>query len=160
SDALQLASITAVARTGDLPLSFAQQRLWFLDELLPEKGVYNIPAVWRLKGPLDVPALQRSVEWLMSRHESLRTRFVLSDGKPVQIIDPVQPVDLPVTELSAMPEAMGIINRYARQPFDLQARPLLRAHVLRLGAEEHVFLLNVHQIASDGCSMWILERDL
>src|SRR5207248_9627767 len=112
----QLEPIVAAARTRHLPLSFAQQRLWFLDQLLPEKGVYNIPAIWRLKGPLDVRALQRSVEWLMSRHESLRTRFVLSDGKPVQIIDPVQPVDLPVTELSAVPqvereaEALEIIN--------------------------------------------------
>ena len=155
-----VAPIMAVPRTRDLPLSFAQQRLWFLDQLLPEKGVYNIPAAWRLNGPLDVRALQCSVEWLLARHESLRTRFVLSEGEPLQIIDAVQPVDLPVTDLSAMPEAMEIINREAAEPFDLQAGPLLRAHVLRLGDEEHVFLVNVHHIASDGWSMGILEREL
>ena len=80
--------LVSVPRTGDLPLSFAQQRLWFLDRLLPNKATYNIPAVWRLRGPLDAPALERSLNAVVARHETLRTRFVLSDDEPVQVIEP------------------------------------------------------------------------
>ena len=153
-------------RTGKLPLSFAQQRLWFLDRLLPDKAAYNIPTVWRLRGELDALALERSLNELVARHEMLRTRFVLSGDAPTQVIEPPGAVALPVTDLSAMSEAdrearaRQIIDTEAHQPFDLEAGPLLRAQLLRLAAEEHLLLLNVHHIASDGWSMGVLWREL
>ena len=153
-------------RTGNLPLSFAQQRLWFLDRLLPNKAAYNIPTVWRLRGQLDALALERSLNELVARHETLRTRFVLSGDEPVQVIEPPSAVALPITDLSAMPQAerearaRQITDTEARQPFDLEAGPLLRAQLLRLAAEEHLLLLNVHHIASDGWSMGVLWREL
>ena len=159
-------SIVPVPRTGNLPLSFAQQRLWFLDRLLPNKAAYNIPTVWRLRGQLDALALERSLNELVARHETLRTRFVLSGDAPVQVIEPPSAVALPITDLSAMPQAerearaRQITDTEARQPFDLEAGPLLRAQLLRLAAEEHLLLLNVHHIVSDGWSMGVLWREL
>ena len=153
-------------RTGNLPLSFAQQRLWFLDRLLPNKAAYNIPTVWRLRGQLDALALERSLNELVARHETLRTRFVLSGDAPVQVIGPPSAVALPITDLSAMPQAerearaRQITDTEAHQPFDLEAGPLLRAQLLRLAAEEHLLLLNVHHIVSDGWSMGVLWREL
>jgi hypothetical protein len=155
-----------VPRTGNLPLSFAQQRLWLLDQLLPNKAAYNIPAVWQLRGKLDALALERSLNELVARHETLRTRFVLSGDAPVQVIGPPSAVALPMTDLSAMPQAerearaRQITDTEAHQPFDLEAGPLLRAQLLRLGAEEHLLLLNVHHIVSDGWSMGVLWREL
>ena len=153
-------------RTGNLPLSFAQQRLWFLDRLLPNKAAYNIPTVWRLRGQLDALALERSLNELVARHETLRTRFALSEDAPVQVIGPPSAVALPITDLSAMPQAerearaRQITDTEACQPFDLEAGPLLRAQLLRLAAEEHLLLLNVHHIVSDGWSMGVLWREL
>ena len=155
-----------VPRTGNLPLSFAQQRLWFLDRLLPNKAAYNIPRLWQLRGQLDALALERSLNELVARHETLRTRFTLSEDEPVQVIGPPRAVALPITDLSAMPQAERqarahqIIDTEARQPFDLEAGPLLRAQLLRLAAEEHLLLLNVHHIVSDGWSMGVLWREL
>ncbi len=161
-----LLPIVALSRAGDLPLSFAQQRLWFLDRLLPDQGTYNIPTVWRLQGPLDAQTLQRSVDGLVARHETLRTRFVLSDGQPAQIIEAAQSVALPMIDLSAMPQAgrearaREIAEADARQPFNLETGPLLRTQLLRLAPDEHLLLLNVHHIASDGWSTGIFEREL
>ena len=156
--------ITRIPRQGNLPLSFAQQRLWLLDQLLPDKAAYNIPSAWRLQGPLDIPALERSLTALVARHETLRTRFVLSEGEPVQIIDRPHAVALPITDLSALPhrqhEANQRANAQAHEPFNLAAGPLLRAQLLRLGLAEHLLLLSVHHIASDGWSMGIFEREL
>ena len=163
---LQAAPIVALPRTGDLPLSFAQQRLWFLDRLLPDKAAYTIPAAWRLRGPLDALALQRSLDALVTRHETLRTRFAESEGGPVQLIDPPQSVALPLADLSAMAQgereahARQIADAHARQPFDLEAGPLLRAQLLRLAAEEHLLLLNVHHIVFDGWSLDVFDREL
>ncbi len=164
--AQETAPIAAAPRSGNLPLSFAQQRLWFLDRLLPEKSAYNIPAAWRLQGRLEVPALERSLNALVARHEALRTRFAVCEGEPVQVIEAPHAMALPLADLSAMePDERAarereIADSAARQPFDLEAGPLLRARLLRLAPEEHVLLLNVHHIASDGWSMGIIERDL
>ena len=158
--------LVSVPRTGKLPLSFAQQRLWFLDRLLPNKATYNIPALWRLRGQLDAPALERSLNAVVARHEALRTRFVLSSDEPVQVIEPPNAVTLPVVDLSALPpaereaRARQLTDSDACQPFDLETGPLLRAQLLRLAAEEHLLLLNVHHIASDGWSMGVLWREL
>ena len=160
------APIVAVPRTGDLPLSFAQQRLWFLDRLLPARDTYNIPTAWRLRGRLDAPALQRSLEELVARHETLRTTFALNEGQPVQVIGSPQSIALEVTDLGALLQAereacaLEIADTEARQPFDLEAGPLLRAQLLRLAPEEHLLLLNVHHIISDGWSAGIFEREL
>ena len=113
-----------VPRTGNLPLSFAQQRLWFLDRLLPNKAAYNIPTVWRLRGQLDALALERSLNELVARHETLRTRFVLSGDAPVQVIEPPSAVALPVTDLSAMPQAER--EARARQITDSRSSSALR----------------------------------
>jgi hypothetical protein len=159
-------ALEAVPREGDLPLSFAQQRLWFLDRLLPGASTYNMPTAWRLQGPLDVAALTRSVAALVARHESLRTRMLLRDGAPVQVIDPPSSEVLQVTDLSALApaareaRAQALTHAHARQPFDLAAGPLFRAGVLRLAADEHVLLVNVHHIASDGWSVGVFHRDL
>ena len=164
AEASESSPLTRTPRQGNLPLSFAQQRLWLLDQLLPDQAAYNIPSAWRLQGSLDIPALERSLTALVARHETLRTRFVLSEGEPVQIIDLPYAVALPLTDLSAMTqrqhEASQLANAQACEPFDLAAGPLLRAQLLRLGLAEHLLLLNVHHIASDGWSSGILERDL
>ena len=99
----ELQSTVSVLRTGSLPLSFAQQRLWFLDRLLPNRATYNIPTVWRLHGPLDAPALERSLNALVARHETLRTRFILGEDEPVQVIEPPGALVLPITDLGALP---------------------------------------------------------
>src|SRR5436190_22545500 len=158
--------LVSVPRTGKLPLSFAQQRLWFLDRLLPNKATYNVPALWRLRGQLDAPALERSLNEVVVRHEALRTRFVLRGDEPVQVIEPPSAVTVPVVDLSAMPpaereaRARQLTDSDACQPFDLETGPLLRAQLLRLAAEEHLLLLSVHHIASDGWSMGVLWREL
>ena len=121
-------------------MSFAQQRLWFLDRLLPNKATYNIPALWRLRGQLDALALERSLNAVVARHEALRTRFVLSSDEPVQVIEPPSAVTVPVVDLSAMPpaereaRARQLADTDACQPFDLEKGPLLRAQLLRLAA--------------------------
>jgi hypothetical protein len=165
-EAREVTAIAAVSRDGDLPLSFAQQRLWFLDRLLPDKAAYNIAAAWRLRGALDVGALERALDTLVARHEMLRTRFALSEGEPVQVIEGAQKVGLALTDLSALGEAerearaREIANTQAREPFALEAQLPLRARLLRLAGEEHLLLLTVHHIASDGWSAGVFDREL
>jgi len=131
-------SIIPVARSGDLPLSFAQQRLWILDRLLPDKAVYNIPSLWRLHGKLDVEALRRSIQTLVERHETLRTRFVLNAEGPMQVVGPAHPVTLPITDLGALPQAeralraRELFEKEADRAFDLKAGPVLRTQLLRI----------------------------
>jgi amino acid adenylation domain-containing protein len=160
------APLAPVPRTHPLPLSFAQQRVWFLDRLLPGKGTYNSSSLWRLNGGLNFEALRRSLETLVARHETLRTTFVAKDGEPVQVIGAPATVALPLTDLSALApaeregRAQELSQAQASQPFDLEKGPLLRARLLRLAAEEHLLLLTLHHIACDGWSMGILWREL
>jgi acyl-CoA synthetase (AMP-forming)/AMP-acid ligase II/thioesterase domain-containing protein/acyl carrier protein len=153
-------------REEPLPLSFAQQRLWFLEQFRPGGTAYNIPIALRLSGPLDVDALRRAFEEVVRRHESLRTTFTLQQGPPLQIIHPPTGWELPVKELPAMPEAdcessvRELATWWARQPFNLEKGPLLRSDLLRLSANSHVLLLNLHHIISDGWSMGVLVREL
>jgi len=159
-------SIIPVARSGDLPLSFAQQRLWILDRLLPDKAVYNIPSLWRLHGKLDVEALRGSIQTLVERHETLRTRFVLNAEGPMQVVGPAHPVTLPITDLGALPQAeralraRELFEKEADRAFDLKAGPVLRTQLLRIERDEHWLLFNVHHIASDGWSLGVLWREL
>src|SRR5205807_9990040 len=138
------------------PLSFAQQRLWFLNQLAPDSPFYNIPRAISLSGPLQKTALERSFNELVRRHETLRTRFAISEGDPVQVIEPAVSVPLPVADLADLAEAEreAEVQRLSREEkryaFDLEQGPLMRAKLLRLGPEQHVLLLNLHHIIADG----------
>ncbi|HEU4754210.1 MAG TPA: condensation domain-containing protein, partial [Armatimonadota bacterium] len=161
-----LPPVVPVERTAPLPLSFAQERLWFLDRLEPGSATYNILAAWRLGGALDERALERSLGEIVRRHEALRTTFTEVDGSPVQVIAPSGAFALPVEDLSALSGAdrEAALRRRAgdeaRRAFDLSAGPLFRAALLCLGEEEHVLLLSMHHIVSDGWSMGVFFREL
>jgi amino acid adenylation domain-containing protein len=148
------------------PLSFAQQRLWFLDQLEPDSPRYNMPIVIELSGPLDVRALEQSVNTVVRRHEALRTGFVVVDGTPQQLVHAAAPVVLPQHDLSPLPAAEQTtrlhaqIQAAARQPFDLRQPPLLRATLLRLAPERHVLLVTLHHIVADGWSYGLLIQEL
>ena len=160
-----LPAIEAVPRSRALALSFAQQRLWVLDQMEPGSAAYHLPVALRLRGHLDVPALARSLNALVSRHEMLRTVFGSAAGEPRQDVRPHADTPLPIVDLTALDRAAGDAEagRWARQeaarPFDLAAGPMLRTALLRLGTDEHVLLFTVHHIASDGWSMNVLIRD-
>ncbi|HYD81243.1 MAG TPA: amino acid adenylation domain-containing protein, partial [Paucimonas sp.] len=152
--------------TAALPLSFAQQRLWFLDQFEAGSAFYNIPAAMRLAGRLDTPALAFSINEIVRRHESLRTTFTTVDGAPVQVITPSLALELPVTDLSDLPHAerearaRWLAQDEAQTPFDLRTGPLLRARLLRLQENEHIVLFTMHHIVSDGWSMGVLVREV
>src|SRR5688572_27833418 len=162
----KVSPIVPVERGGRLPLSFAQERLWSSDRLEPGRAVYNMSMVWRLGGALDEAALKRSLSEIVLRHEALRTVFAEADGSPVQVVAPFGAFALPVEDLSGLSEAdrEAAVRRRAREeavrPFDLSAGPLFRAALLRLGEEEHVLLLSMHHIVSDGWSVGVLFREL
>src|SRR5438093_2065028 len=147
-------------------LSFAQERLWFIDQLQPGSSLYNIPAVIPVPGMLNVAALQQSLNEIVRRHEILRTTFSAVDGRPVQVIAPSLTLELPVIELlhlgeaERQVEAQRIAMQEAERPFDLVRGPLLRAMLLRLGNMEHWLLLTMHHIVSDGWSMGVFFREL
>ena len=148
------------------PLSFAQRRLWFLNELVPANPFYNLSAAVPLKWALDVDVLMRSLNEIVGRHESLRTTFCSEDGNPVKVIAPALCLELPVTDLRAIttaarePEAMRLATEEARTPFDLARGPLIRARLLQLGEEDYLFLLTLHHIVADGWSMGIFFHEL
>jgi amino acid adenylation domain-containing protein len=153
-------------RDRDLPLSFAQEQLWFLDRLLPGGAAYTLPLQLVLRGPLSARALGLALEHLIARHEALRTVFPASEGEPRQRALAAGPVLLPCVDLSALPgpaasgEAGWLAVAAATAPFDLAAGPLWRALLLRLGVEEHRFVLSLHHIVADGWSIGPLVRDL
>ncbi|WP_433931226.1 amino acid adenylation domain-containing protein [Sorangium cellulosum] len=158
--------LAALPRGGPLPLSFAQERLWFLAQLEPTAASYNIPAAVRLVGPLDVGRLQRAFEAVVRRHETLRTTFAEVEGRPVMVIAAEQPVRLSIVDLRAAPaedreaEARRALDAEAGRAFDLTAGPLLRITLLRLGEREHVLLAVLHHIVSDGWSLNVLVDEV
>ncbi|MDY7076205.1 MAG: amino acid adenylation domain-containing protein [Chloroflexota bacterium] len=158
--------IQPIPRDGDLPLSFAQQRLWFLDQFEPGSPFYNVPSAVRLAGPLDVAALEQSLNEIVQRHQVLRTTFQTVDGRAVQVIAPKLTLTLPVVDLGGLPEAereaevRRLAAENAQQPFDLAQGPLLRVTLLRLERQEHVVLLNMHHIVSDGWSIGVLIQEV
>ncbi|ANN17190.1 non-ribosomal peptide synthetase [Amycolatopsis orientalis] len=146
-------------RDRPLPLSFAQRRLWFLDRLHPDDAEYNSALALRLTGQLDLPALAEAVRALVERHESLRTTFDEVDGEGVQIIHPPAGLPLPVADVAAEALDRVLLEEYSR-PFDLKRGPLARAWLGRTGPEEHVLLMCVHHIVTDGWSMGVLTGEL
>ncbi|HSE19509.1 MAG TPA: amino acid adenylation domain-containing protein, partial [Pyrinomonadaceae bacterium] len=147
-----------------LPLSFSQQRVWFLDRLEPGGSVYNIPVAVRLIGNLDLDAFRRALTEIIGRHEALRTVFVEIGAKLAQRIQEPSEVELSVVSLSGLSEpdkrAGEIISRVSQQPFDLSQGPLIRVELIRLSEQQHIFVLVMHHIISDGWSMGVLVREL
>jgi amino acid adenylation domain-containing protein len=161
-----VAPIRAVSRNAEIPLAFAQQRLWFIHQLDPSSAAYNIPRAMRLRGALVVSALQQSLTALVARHEVLRTRFQALGGRPFQVIDDAAEVEMPILNATTLSEAQRrertdeIVGLEALRPFSLERGPLLRVALVRLSADEHVLLLTLHHIVSDGWSTGVLVQEL
>jgi amino acid adenylation domain-containing protein len=163
---LQEPPIRPVSRNQAMPVSFAQQRLWFIDQLEPGNPSYNMPSAVRLTGMLNVAALEASLNEIVRRHESLRTTFATVDGQAVQLIAPELSLSLPVVDLTQYSESereaqvRKLMAEEAQQPFDLAQGPLVRARLLRLGPTDHIALFTMHHIISDEWSLGVLMREL
>jgi FkbH-like protein len=153
-------------RPAHIPLSYAQERLWFLEQLGLVGSAYHVAAAVRLDGALDVGALERGIGEVVRRHESLRTRFAAVDGQGIQVIEAARPFRLALDDLSGLgleaagAQAQALAQAHAAERFDLAAGPLLRVKLLRLGAAQHVLLVNMHHIVSDGWSMTVMVREI
>jgi amino acid adenylation domain-containing protein len=158
--------LVPISRQQDLPLSFAQQRLWFLDQLRPGSTAYNVPLAVRLRGMLNVEALKWSLGEIVRRHESLRTTFHVKEGSPVQIVSPPEMFHLPLADLSGLAsqlheaEARRVAQQEVQRPFDLTSGPLLRTFLLRLSRDEYVMLLTTHHMVSDAWSREVFLQEL
>jgi amino acid adenylation domain-containing protein len=163
---LQAPPIVPVARDNELPLSYAQERLWFIDQYDPNSTAYILPAAIRLSGRLNIEAFEQSIAEIVRRHESLRTTFASMNGRPVQVIPPEFHIPVSFSDFSALDEVeretavKQEAEIEANTPFDLSAGPLVRVHLLRLEEKEHVLLFTLHHIISDGWSMGVLVREL
>ncbi|HEY0606711.1 MAG TPA: condensation domain-containing protein, partial [Herpetosiphonaceae bacterium] len=160
-----LPPITRIGHQKQPPLSFAQERLWITEQLNPGRSAYTMPAALRLDGPLNVAALNRSLQAVVARHEALRTAFRVSDGQVFQAVAPELTIPLLVDDLRAEPplteaEIQARITAEAAQPFDLQHGPLLRLRLLRLHPTEHILVLSLHHLIADGWSISVLVREL
>ncbi len=159
-------SLTAEEEVFVFPVSFAQQRLWFLDQLVPGNPFYNVPTAVRLIGSLDIAALEHTFNEIVRRHEALRTTFRMVSGQPVQVIAPSLSIPLPVVDL----QQLSVAEREAQvkllataefqHPFDLAQGPLLRVKLLQLSGSEHVLVVIIHHIVADGWSIGVLMREL
>ncbi|MBW4611883.1 MAG: amino acid adenylation domain-containing protein [Desmonostoc vinosum HA7617-LM4] len=161
---LQLTDIKRVSRDREIPLSFAQQRLWFLEQLNPGGAAYNLSRAIRITGKLNIAALQECINEILQRHEVLRTSFAIAHAQPVQKIASSLQLNIPVIDLQELPTQAAEIQRLAtleaQQGFDLMQAPLLRMSLLKLAAEEHVVLFTMHHIVCDGWSTGVLIREL
>ncbi|NOK11829.1 non-ribosomal peptide synthetase, partial [Corallococcus exercitus] len=163
---IQAPKLTRVSHAGPRPVSFAQQRLWLLDQLQPGDASYNIPTALQLSGHVDVEALRRAFEALVVRHEALRTTFHEHQDQPIQTVHAPAGWTLPLTDLSFLPEeqreneARKLADEEARRPFDLARGPLLRSTLVRLTDDSHLLLVTMHHIVSDGWSMGVLVREM
>ncbi len=163
---LQAPPLTPIDRDGPLPASFAQQRLWFIDQLDPGNQAYIVPRAVRLVGKLDLQALEQVFNEVIRRHESLRTTFTSSNGVPVAVVTPKLALRLDIEDLTTLPEparepeAMRRSVEEARKPFDLAGGPLIRVRLLRLASDEYLMLLTMHHIISDDWSIGVLIREV
>ena len=159
-------AIVRLPRERPLPLSFAQQRLWFLDQLVPENPFYNMPAAVQLQGYLNLKALQQAFNTIAQRHETLRTTFTQVDGQPAQVIASSFSLHLPVIDLQSLlttdrdATIQRLATEEAHRPFKLTTGPLLRVTLLKLAETDHILLLTLHHIISDGWSMGVLMQEL
>ena len=163
---LRIPPIERVSRQERMPLSFAQQRLWFIDQLEPGGVMYNVPRALRVRGELRLELLERVLSEVVRRHEALRTRFEVREGQPVQVIEEARPVGVQVIDVSGLEErqrekeARRIAGRESARGFDLGRGPLLRARVLRLARQDQVLLLTMHHVVSDEWSMGVLIKEV
>ena len=166
TQSMEVPPLVSVSRAQDLPLSFAQQRLWFLDQLEPGNAAYLIPGVWALRGDLYIVALQKSLEQVIERHESLRTLFSVKDGQPVQVIGAPGAFDFPLVDLSTLlsderdRQTCRLAAHAARQPLDLARGPLMRVFLVKVAVQEYLLLFTIHHIISDGWSSGVFAREL
>lgn len=158
--------ITTISREKELPLSFAQQRMWFLDQFTPGNPAYNNPIAWRINGDLNLDALKSAIKVIVSRHESLRTTFGVVDGRAFQKIAKEQGLAMPVEDISHLQDseledtAMKLVIEEARGPFDLTNGPLFRGRIIKIGHEDYILMLHPHHIISDGWSWSVLFNEL
>ncbi|RCX18353.1 amino acid adenylation domain-containing protein [Anaerobacterium chartisolvens] len=163
---LKSVPLVPIPRDGELPLSFAQQRLWFLDKLEPGNPAYNVVAATRMNGRLNVEALEKAFNEIIRRHESLRTIFITVEGRATQIIKPELTVSLPLTDLQSMTEEereaeiQRIAKGEAHRSFDLAVGPLVRCQLLKTAEEEHVLVMSMHHIVSDAWSMGVFIQEM
>src|SRR5215469_1048281 len=148
------------------PLSFAQRRLWFLDQLDGDHLEYLDPIALRLHGPVDVSALRAALQTIVARHAPLRTRYIVVGTEPCQVVDDACPLPFEVHNLGGLSAgereraAMGLVEREASQPFDLTAAAPLRIRVVRLSDDDHILLIVIHHIATDAWSRSLLASEL
>jgi NRPS condensation-like uncharacterized protein len=148
------------------PASFAQQRLWFLDQLDPETAAYNLPRAFRITGPLNIEILTQAFQMVVERHSCLRTVFDSVEGEARQIVLSQVEVKIPVVDLAGIPlqeresEALRIASEEGKKTFDLSAGPLLRLLLVRVEPETHFLVLVIHHIVTDGWSIALLFRDV
>jgi amino acid adenylation domain-containing protein len=161
-----LPPIVPATRDLPLPMSYGQQRLWFIDQLVPGTSAYNLPVAVRLEGTLNIAALQQSFSEIIRRHEVLRTVFKTVAGRPSQVINPPRALILPIIDLSGLPEdkreaaALRLVAAESQRPFQLAHGPLLRIRLFRLKGEDHLALVNMHHIISDGWSLGIFTAEI
>ena len=154
------------AGSGCAPLSFAQETFWFMDHLEREKMNLCRPSALRLKGSLHLRALEKSLNGIIDRHEILRTTFPVKDGLPLQVVHPPEPLALTAEDLETPSpedrerEAVNMVSREARKPFDLSRGPLFRVKLFRMGEDDHILLLTMHHIIFDGWSDRVFLREL
>ncbi|MEH2110842.1 amino acid adenylation domain-containing protein [Nostoc sp.] len=158
--------LVPISRSGNLPLSFAQQRLWFLDQLIPNNPFYNIPLALHLTGSLKLAALEQTFNEIVQRHEALRTTIVVQKGQPVQVINPTLTIPLPIIDLRQLPQAEREIQarrfttQEAQRPFNLSTDSLLQVKLLWLDETQYILLLTMHHIVSDGWSIGVLIQEI
>ena len=156
--------LTSTPRTDRLPLSFAQRRMWFIDQLQGPGAAYSMPAAARLRGKLQVTVLQTAFQALIDRHETLRTSFPAEAGQPYQLIEDQLPVPFPVLDLSSLEGVQTLVDNLARQdaqrPFNLAKGPVIRACLVRLAVDDHVFLMGLHHIVGDAWSVGLILGEL
>ncbi|MEH1955410.1 condensation domain-containing protein [Nostoc sp.] len=166
TSSVNLQPIVPVPRNTNLPLSFAQQRLWFLNQLEPNSTTYNLPFAVRLTGTLNMPALEQSLNEIVQRHETLRTTFALVNGQPIQVITPTLTLKLSVVDLQEYPitkqeaEVLRLAVQESQLLFNLAQGPLLRTTLLHLSEKQYVLLFTMHHIVSDGWSIGLLIKEV
>ncbi|MHC5762852.1 amino acid adenylation domain-containing protein [Nostoc sp.] len=158
--------LVPISRSGNIPLSFAQQRLWFLDQLIPNNPFYNIPLALHLTGSLKLAALEQTFNEIVQRHEALRTTIVVQKGQPIQVINPTVTIPLPIIDLRQLPQAereiqaRRLTTQEAQRPFNLSTDSLLQVKLLWLDETEYILLLTMHHIVSDGWSIGVLIQEI